>query len=115
MLGKRKRLTADSSVEKVPKGREEGQQADLVTHQDLGADRPPEECNVRRMPRVSVDARGDKFMAVLLYSLGRVVEVRSSSRHGESSTGLTKDHHEETDGDRVGADVPLLVGRKDEV
>lgn len=49
-------------------------------------------------------------MAVLSYPLRRVVEVRSSSRHGEGSTGLANDHHEETDGDRIAVDVALLVG-----
>lgn len=97
-------------VEEVPKEHEERHQADLVTNQQLGADRPPEECKVRRVSRASVDARGNKLMAVLLNPLRRVVEVGSSSCHGEGSTGLTKDHHEETDGNRVGVDVALLIG-----
>ena len=112
---KQSRLTVDPSVEKVPKEREERQQADLVTHQHLGADRPPEECKVRRMSRVRVYARGDKLMALLFHPLRRVVEVRSSGRHGEGSTALAKDYQEETDGDGVGVDVPLLVGWEDEV
>ena len=100
----------DSSAEEVPKEREERQQADLVTHQQLGADCPIEECKVRRVSRIRVDARGDKLVAVLFHPLRRVVEVGSSSCHGECSTALAKDHHQETDGDRVGVDIALLVG-----
>ena len=110
-----KELTPDSDVEEVPKEREERHQADLVTNQYLSADGPPEECKVRRMSRVSVDARGDKLVAVLLYPLRRVVEVGPSSRHGEGSAGLAEDHQEETDSDRSGVDVALLIGWQDEV
>lgn len=67
------------------------------------------------MSRVSVDARGDELVAVLLYPLRRVVEVGSSSRHSEGSTGLAEDYQEETYADCDGVDVALLVGWEDEV
>ena len=87
-------LTPDSDVEEVPKEREERHQANLVANQYLSADGPPEECKVRRMSRVSVDARRDELVAVLLYPLRRVVEVGSSSRHGEGTRELAKEYQE---------------------
>lgn len=107
---KRWTLTLDSHVEEVPKEREERHEANLVANQQLSADRPVEECKVRRMSRISVDARGDELVAVLLHSLRRVVEVGSSSRHGEGPAGLAKDYQEEAYADCDGVDVALLVG-----
>ena len=105
-------LTPDSDVEEVPKEREERHQADLVTNQYLSADGPPEECKVGRVSRVSVDTRGDELVAVLLHPLRRVVEVSSGGCHGEGTRELAKEYQEETDGDRGGVDVALLVGWK---
>ena len=62
------------------------------------------------MSRVSVDARRDELVAVLLCPLGRVVEVRSGGRHGKGPSGLAKDHKEEANGDCNEVDVACLIG-----
>lgn len=105
-------LTPDSDVKEVPKESEERHQADLVTNQYLSADSPPEERKVGWVSRVSIDARSDELVAVLLYPLRRVVEVGASRRHGEGTRELAKEYQEQTDGDRGRVDVALLVGWK---
>ena len=96
-------------VEESPQYSRITHKTDCVPKNDLSAQPPPEEAEVRGMAEVFVEARGDQFVALVLSRLYLVVEVCAGMSHGQTTDRLPNDNHHEPKSDysrRVDAGLP---------
>lgn len=96
----------DSSGEELPQDDRVCNEADGIAQDELGADTPPKEAEVRRVAQLGVDARGDEAVAVAPLLLHDVVEGLSGLDHGGAADELADRHqHEPQQEHEVGREV----------
>lgn len=86
------RLTPSSLIEKVPEREGVYDKADLITDQQLSADRPPEEAKVAWMSEISIQATSHQHVSLLVFCGDDVIEISARLLHGDTSDRLANDH-----------------------
>lgn len=89
-------LSLDPLREESPEHHCIASEAHGISQQQLGAQTPPEESEVRRVAQMRVHPRGDQAVCGLLLALYDVVEVRARRDHGGRTDNLAGDHEEDT-------------------
>lgn len=76
-------LHVDALLEELPAHGCVQERAQRIAEDDLGADRPPEPSDVRRMSDQTVDSVGDQLVVVGLLELNDVIEIRVRRDDGQ--------------------------------